>query len=229
MARELKRKEKRYANLMMNMFDEQRRNILREYKLLEASVWENIVETALSIFPSKETIITSIESLINSTLLLGRETEQFQLSLFGIDFNLLNPEASQYLLNYGSSLISEVSETTKEEVTKITLAGLTEGLSWSKIASNIHFAFRGFSARRAKLIAVTEVGNAFQEGNLTLAKQSGGDVEKSWLTVEDDRVSELCRINQNAGWIPINEEFPSGHQRPLRFPGCRCVARYRLV
>jgi hypothetical protein len=52
-------------------------------------------------------------------------------------------------------------------------------------------------------------------------------MEKRWLTVGDDRVSDGCKDNQRAGWIALNDAFPSGDDRPLRFPGCRCVVQYR--
>lgn len=34
--------------------------------------------------------------------------------------------------------------------------------------------------------------------------------------------------NDNAGWIPYDQEFPSGHMKPTRFVGCRCNCVYRL-
>jgi hypothetical protein len=83
---------------------------------------------------------------------------------------------------------------------------------------------------RAHLIAVTELGNAFEDGSLGAARRMaamGLEMEKKWLTVGDQRVSEGCRTNQAAGWIPIDRPFPSGHDRPLRFPGCRCTAQYQ--
>ena len=78
---------------------------------------------------------------------------------------------------------------------------------------------------RAHLIAVTEVGEAYSAGSLAAGEaleEAGVAMEKSWSTVGDDRVSAGCLGNEDAGWIPLNDDFPSGHQRPLRFPGCRC-------
>jgi hypothetical protein len=78
---------------------------------------------------------------------------------------------------------------------------------------------------RAHLVAVTETGNAYAEGQLEVAQElaaAGIEMEKAWITVGDDRVTEGCRENEAAGWIGLDDPFPSGHQRPLRFPGCRC-------
>lgn len=62
-------------------------------------------------------------------------------------------------------------------------------------------------------------------------QNAGLEMEKSWLTVGDSRVSEGCAANAAAGWIGLEEEFPSDgtydRQRPPRFPGCRCDILYR--
>ena len=83
---------------------------------------------------------------------------------------------------------------------------------------------------RAELIAVTEIGQAYIDGQLDQAERlaaRGARLEKSWLTVGDDRVSDGCRGNADQGWIPLAQAFSSGHTGPLRFPGCRCALQTR--
>jgi len=66
---------------------------------------------------------------------------------------------------------------------------------------------------RAHLIAVQEAGQAFEYGNMVVAqdlRNAGLEMEKSYLTVGDDRVSELCRGNEADGWIPLDQSFSSG-------------------
>jgi len=53
-------------------------------------------------------------------------------------------------------------------------------------------------------------------------QSAGLPMEKSWLTCGDDTVCEICNGNAEAGWIPLDEPFPSGHMRPLAHDGCRC-------
>jgi CBS domain-containing protein len=48
------------------------------------------------------------------------------------------------------------------------------------------------------------------------------------MNMGDDRVSDGCIENGNAGWIDNKEAFPSGHQFPPRFPGCRCGCGSRV-
>ena len=75
-----------------------------------------------------------------------------------------------------------------------------------------------------------ETGNAYEEATLIQSQslQSAGlPMEKYWLTSHDDRVSDGCMENEDVGWIPLDDAFPSGDMRPLRFPGCRCALETR--
>lgn len=112
--------------------------------------------------------------------------------------------------------------------------GIEQGTSYTQVAKEIRDAFTGFHTPspqkhikdRATLVAVTELGNAYEAVVRQLADR-GLMMEVSWLTVDDERVSDGCMDNQAAGWILFGDAFPSGHQRPLRHPGCRCTALYR--
>lgn len=148
-------------------------------------------------------------------------------------FNLENPRAVEYARKRAAEAISEINETTRREVRKIIAEGLETGMSPAQVAQRLADKFVQFAVprpgkripNRATLIAVTEMANAYCSGSLQLGQelqQSGIAMVKHWLTVGDDRVSDGCRQNEKAGWIPINDAFPSGHQRPPRFPGCRC-------
>ena len=154
-------------------------------------------------------------------------------------FTLANPAAKEYLENYGYKLITKIDDTTKTQIGRIVTRGLDEGEGYQKVARNIRDMFDGFSEKmpqahirnRAELIAVTETGNAYTEAALIQSQSlqlAGLPMEKSWNTVGDDRVSDGCRENEARGWIPINDAFPSGHMRPLRFPGCRCDLLTRM-
>ena len=56
----------------------------------------------------------------------------------------------------------------------------------------------------------------------------GLPMQKSWDTAGDDQVCEICRGNEAAGWIPLADPFPSGHQQPPGHVACRCCALYEL-
>jgi len=40
---------------------------------------------------------------------------------------------------------------------------------------------------------------------------------------------DICAENESAGWIPIDEAFPSGDQTPPNHPNCRCACLYQVA
>lgn len=153
---------------------------------------------------------------------------------FGYAFNLkISPAALQYIENHGAEAVTQITETTRQAMNALLQQSAIEGWSYSHTARVIREQFEGFAGlkpqlhirNRAELVAVTEIGNAYCEGGLQAAydlQAAGVKVVKSWMTTGDNRVSEGCQENEGADWIALEDEFPSGHQRPLRFPGCRC-------
>lgn len=153
----------------------------------------------------------------------------------GLSFDLKNPRAVAYFKEYKSRLKGDLDSTTKERIETIITQGLEEGTSYDVIARMIKQEFESFAKppktgpkhirTRAQLVAVTELGNAYAAGSIGMvrdAMDTGLQFEKSWLTSRDSKVSAGCRDNAAAGWIDIDDPFPSGHDRPCRFPGCRC-------
>lgn len=159
-------------------------------------------------------------------------------------FDLTNPRAVDYLAEHGAEYITGINETTRERIRAIVQEGAAEGASYQTIADRIANMFQEFAGplnivdilldtpkrSRAELVAITELGNAYERGTRILIDDltAGGlEMEKQWWTVHDERVSDGCQENQDAGWIAVADAFPSGHQQPLRFPGCRCTCLYR--
>jgi hypothetical protein len=131
-----------------------------------------------------------------------------------------------------ASRISGIDSTTRGILEQIIATALSEGWAYNRLAREIRAAVREFSASRSRLIAVTEIGQAYIDGQVAAARAregAGVRVEKQWQTVGDDRVSDGCRSNAAAGWIPLGQPFPSGHNAPLRFPGCRCAMNTRRI
>lgn len=164
-----------------------------------------------------------------------------QIGSLGMDvrFDLKNPRALAYLNQYGARQVTKINETTRGILQTLLSQAADEGWSYQRTADAIIERFAEFGIgkpqdhidSRAHLIAVTEVGNAYAEGNLIVAKdlaEAGILTEKYWDTVGDTKVSQGCKDNEAAGWIAFDAEFPSGHQRPLRFPGCRCDLLIRV-
>lgn len=161
---------------------------------------------------------------------------------FQLDFDLENPRAVDFLERNAASKVTKINTTTRETIAKIVTRGTEEGQSYNQIAKDISQRFKEFRIgkpqehiqSRAHLVAVTEIGNAYEESNRIVAldmEAMGIQMEKHWDTVGDDKVSDGCQENQAAGWVPINQSFPSvgtyDGQRPPRFPSCRCDTLYR--
>lgn len=147
--------------------------------------------------------------------------------------SLPNLRAQEYAKKHAAEAVTQINDTTRKEIARIVSDGVKSGASYNDIAKEIKNKFEEFAvpmpqkhvSNRAVLVAVTELANAYCEGNARVGnylQDNGVKMMKAWQTLEDDRVSDGCKENERVGWIPINKEFPSGHMHPPRFPGCRC-------
>ena len=178
-----------------------------------------------------------ISKLAEAALMVGVRSAIADLAI-DMSFDLAHPRAVAFLRGRAAGRVTKINETTRQSLRVLLTSAMEEGWGYDKTAKAIREQFDGFAGKRpqlhirnrARLVAVTEAGEAYEHGNLSVGKELAGmglEMEKSWLTVGDSRTSELCRGNQAAGWIPINAAFPSGHDRPLGHPACRCCALYR--
>ena len=178
-----------------------------------------------------------IQALVEAAIQTGARAAIADLSA-DISFSLANPRAVAFLEQYGARRVTMINETTRSEIQRMVARGVREGLSYDQVAKDITARFREFSVgkpqlhidSRAHLVAVTEAANGYEEGNLIVGRDlraAGIEMEHKWSTVKDSRVSEGCRANEGAGWLGIDSAFPSGHERPPRFPGCRCTTLYQ--
>lgn len=162
------------------------------------------------------------------------------LAALTIKFGLKNPRAVEYLKRWALELIKNVEQTTIEVIRGILASGVSEGQSYDQMAESIIARFAEFAVgrpqehidSRAHLVVVTEVGNAYSYGNYVTGEElrdQGLTMEKKSDTMGDERVCPICDDNQAAGWIPFDDEFPSGHLRPLFHPACRCDVMMRVA
>ncbi len=180
-----------------------------------------------------DTLAAFTEPLELAILAALRAGSLAALGTFALDlsFDLENPRAVAYARAHAAELIKGINETTREGLRRIIVAGLDEGASYGQIGKTISSLFDGFSAKRAQTIAVYEVGEAYEQGNLDVADElrgSGVEMEKSWLTVKDSKVeTPICGANEAQGWIPLAQPFQSGHDRATGHLACRCTTLLR--
>lgn len=145
-------------------------------------------------------------------------------------FDLKNPRAVKYIKSRGTENVKGINETTKDQLRTLIGNAVKDSKSYTEITALIRQAFSNFALYRARLIAVTEVGNGYEAGNRTLIDDlidGGLEMEKAWLTVGDANVDPECADNEAQGWIPVDQVFGSGHDQPLAHPNCRCTCLYR--
>lgn len=210
------------------------------YPVQEAARWGDWVERFDRAAAKTLKLFTGpIDGATTTAILRGAKAVIADAGL-AIAFDLRNPRAEAYLkVNPAAAKVAGINDTTREAMRTLIDRAVASGTSYTALAKQIAERFEEFAAgrpqehidSRAHLVAVTEVGEAYCEGNLMGAQEladAGLEMEKSWSTIGDARVSDGCQENEAAGWIPVDDEFPSGHERPLRFPGCRCDLLTRM-
>lgn len=194
-------------------------------------IYDEVARTTEQLF------INPIERAVQLTLSAAAEELIATLDV-DYSFSLKNPRAVAYATEHGAELVRGIGDTTRDYLRTVIRQGVDEGWSYNRIARAITERYAEFATgvpqehikSRAHLIAVTEIGNAYEAGNEIVIQDladAGLRMEKSWSTINDNRVDPECRANEDAGWIPADEAFPSGHMRPLAHPACRCTALYR--
>lgn len=179
----------------------------------------------------------AIETNIKKSVLIGGKSliSDFRASTI---FSLTNPRAVAYTTDHAATSIVGIDSHSKADIRRLVVLAVEHGTSYTTLSQQIKARYQQFAIgvpqqhirSRAELIAVTEIGNAYQAGNYAAAKtleDNGLILQKSWYNRGDKNVSDGCKANTAAGWIDLEEAFPSGHMTPLRFPGCRCAAQYR--
>lgn len=198
--------------------------------------WEGLFDEAAE--ETEDLFVKPIVKTIKLALTIGGDAMWRAAQIVG-SFDLANPLAVRYVAEHGAEMVTRINDTTRDYLRTVIQRGVDEGWSYDRIAKAITERYSEFAVgrpqqhidSRAHMIAVTETGNAYEAGNRIVAESLGGyglDMEKSWLTAQDDRVcSDECQINEAQGWIPMQEPFASGDQQPLAHPSCRCSALYR--
>jgi len=135
--------------------------------------------------------------------------------------------ASAYLReNSLSKLTGNIAPATVERLQGAIADAWDAGGSYNSIVKAITSEFEDFSEKRAGLIAQTEVNDAYSDARQQTAIDLGYD-EKQWDP--DGEACPECQENADAGWIPIDEEFPSGDDAPTAHPNCDCGCDYRMA
>ena len=144
--------------------------------------------------------------------------------------SLANPAAVAWAKEHAATLVSQVSDATRNRLRDLVAQSEAEGWPVATLADAI--AADGFFApARAARIALNETREADNHGALAgmrAASQDGVSTEKSWQP-RGDNVCPECQANEGDGWIASGDAFNSGDDTAPGHPGCECDVEFRLA
>ena len=235
--RKLRRRERALERQVTTQFKKQGEEVLKEWrKIMPSKGFElkSVSKKVDQIFANlgDSEMIEVIGVSRKGAMKFGADyrIRKERLAKIGISFSLGHPLAEEYLTQY-ALIDAKLKQTTKAHLKPILINAANTGQSYTDTAKDIMDNF-ALSQGRAQMIAVHEIGSAYQYGNfipLHDVQAKGYTVNKHWSTVNDDRVTEECRENEDAGWLSLDDEFPSGDLTAPRsdHPRCRCSVYYQ--
>jgi hypothetical protein len=159
-----------------------------------------------------------------------------------LSFSLANPRAVTYIEQHGAALIAKINQETRSQIKTLLRQATDEGWSYQKTAraiigqyDDMAVGVPGNYTSRAERIAVTEAGEAYEEGNWIVTQDlaaGGVQLEKKWDTAPELSKSgpceNICQPNADEGWIPADQPHQSGDDHPLGHVGCYCDELYQV-
>lgn len=151
-------------------------------------------------------------------------------------WSVRSPEAEKWLQKNAADKVKAISENTRRRIKRLVVEMLEQGRSQKEVALEIDALVKGWSKvsgavqSRGELIALTEVGEAYEQGRQQAVRRfegAGLDVEKSWLGT--GKICDLCSLAVSDRWISSQQAFSNGFDAPLAHPGCHCDLLLRVA
>lgn len=185
---------------------------------------EAMIQQAMNMEREIAALQTTIRPYLRSSA--GRAVQAMVTDYgIGADVTLDADFIRQLLQAQESRFANDVTATSVRGIRDQLAEGIANGESLYQLRDRILGYYERQSAWRAGLAAQYETGTVFESVRDLLARRQGMNF-KRWETMRDERVEQICLGNESAGTIPINQAFPSGHDRPLAHPLCRCWLSY---
>jgi hypothetical protein len=128
-------------------------------------------------------------------------------------------QAMSYAQEHTATLIKGLNQETADRMRTVISNAIKEKRGIDGLARDIRNQFDDMSKIRSQTIARTETCDALENAFMDRAGDLGV-TGKEWIVTDP---CEICAANADAGVIPINDLFPSGHLRPPAHPNCRCA------
>ena len=144
----------------------------------------------------------------------------------GSDSALAEDVVQEFLAKHSlTKLTGGLDETTVDRLRNALADAYNSGADYEGLLQAVKDEYSGFSTVRAGMIAQTEMNAAYNAGRKQLGLDMGFN-EKSW-DPDGTACVEVCIPNVLAGWIPMDEEFPSGDDIAPGHPNCDCSLNIR--
>jgi hypothetical protein len=223
----------------LSIFDETKSGV----KFIERKYTQKELDDFLDDMDGQKEIADLIGNSGKTSYLKGAKTisKQFNMSEVGVSFELVSDDAIKYLKSKVTLHLSNnrgsINQTTKKRILNILVEAAEKGTNYQDTGRKIRAqgAEGVFSRSRAEMIAVNEIGNAYEEGNREMVdvykQETGAEIQKLWIDSGDELVTPECEANGAQGWIGFQEDFLSGDLAAPRAtnPRCRCSTGYRQV
>ena len=128
-------------------------------------------------------------------------------------------QAMKYADKHTATLVKGLNDETRELMRNTIEKAIKEKRGIDGLARDLRSRFDNMSKARAETIARTETCDALEQSFMDRAKDIGVS-GKEWIVTDP---CPICEDNGNAGAIPLDQVFPSGHMRPPAHPNCRCA------
>ena len=189
----------------------------------------------------KESAILFGNAVFRAVGVMGQKSNTFGLN------NEWVAEVISFLVQYGFTLVSNITQTTKAKLQEIVAKGIQEGKSIDQITKDIMSdETTGYSVMRAKRIARTEVMRSSNYASMIGADKHPFEVDKIWISARDKRTRRIPKDNydhfnmngQKVGWADdftstgkkgdlVLAGFPGDPTTPAGFSiNCRCTVGF---
>lgn len=129
--------------------------------------------------------------------------------------------AIAYAERRGAYLVTELADTTREDMRRLVTRAVEEGQAVEDLAAAI-LDMGGFSESRADMIARTELAFAHVEGNVEGWRETGLVVGKRSILADTHPYEDICDEAADAGIVGLDDEFVPGAKFPPYHPNCLC-------
>lgn len=148
-----------------------------------------------------------------------------------VSFGIKDEEALNFARLHAAEKVTRIDEYTRKRINNLVTKWIEEWRWYNKIKAELKKDY-SFSDYRSRLIAAQEVWMAYLDWKQKQFEKYRSRFNENWFkkrnTQKDDKVTKWCYENWSVWWIPFDELFPSWHEKPTRFPWCRCNVSYRL-